>query len=92
MCMIYTWITCLKHLYYRCLHVYYSGMNYMYNTPKTTHIYYMCVTYVIHVLHIWQCTLWHNWCGQAVMCVFVALHRLPELLPSIKGSHVVEAF
>ncbi len=40
-------------------------MNYMCNTPK--HMSYMCVTCVIHMWHIWQCssmsTCWATTCG-----------------------------
>ncbi len=38
----HTCITCVKHMYYRC-------MNRMPTTPKTPHMYYMCETLVLQV-------------------------------------------
>ncbi len=47
-------VICVLHIYYEC-------MNYMCNTPKTPHMYCMCVT---HVLYIWHIDYWYSSCAQ----------------------------
>ncbi len=46
-------ITGVLHMYYRC-------MNYMCNMPKTPHMYYIFITHIIYMWHIFGITGdWH---------------------------------
>ncbi len=55
---LYTFITCVTHVYYRCSTMCYRCLNYLYNAPKHPTCITLCNIHVAHFLVYRVCTVW----------------------------------